>query len=79
MLVFAFANPMYLGKYPEKLESELSKYIKKEDMKNIFQKNNYFGLNHYQHTRVKFDENNLLGVRGAYMMKFLLTKVKIPN
>ena len=61
----AFANPMYLGKYPTKLESELSKYIKSGDMQNIYQKNDYFGLNHYQHIRVKSDKNNLLGFRNA--------------
>ncbi|MBD42133.1 MAG: beta-glucosidase [Pelagibacteraceae bacterium] len=62
----AFANPMYLGKYPTKLESKLSKYIKNGDMQNIYQKNDYFGLNHYQHIRVKFDKNNLLGMRNAF-------------
>ena len=35
-------------------------------MQNIYQKNDYFGLNHYQHIRVKFDKNNLLGMRNAF-------------
>ena len=32
----------------------------------ICKKNDYFGLNHYQHIRVKFDKNNLLGMRNAF-------------
>ena len=62
----SFADPMYLGKYPNELNLQLSKYIKTNDIKNIYQKNDYIGLNHYQHSRVKADKNHLLGARGAY-------------
>ena len=59
----AFLNPMYKGSYPSKLENELENFIRAKDMKNIFQKCDYIGLNHYQHSRVRADKNNLLGVR----------------
>ena len=62
----SFADPMYLGKYPEKLFQELNNYIRTDDMKTIYQKNDFIGLNHYQHIRVKSDKNNLLGARGAF-------------
>ena len=35
-------------------------------MQIINQKNDYIGLNHYQHTRVKADPTHLLKARGAY-------------
>ena len=31
----SFADPMYLGKYPEKLFQELNNYIRTDDMKTI--------------------------------------------
>ncbi len=62
----AFANPMYLGKYPNELYSKLKNYIKSNDMNDIYQKNNYIGLNHYQHSRVKADKDHLLGARGVF-------------
>ena len=62
----SFTNPIYLGKYPKDLFMQLDKYIKPNDMENIYQKNNYIGLNHYQHTRVKADKNHLLGARGVF-------------
>ncbi|PPR42451.1 MAG: 1,4-beta-D-glucan glucohydrolase [Alphaproteobacteria bacterium MarineAlpha5_Bin11] len=62
----AFLNPMYKGYYPSALENELKKYIFSNDIKNIYQKCDYIGLNHYQHSRVKADKNHLLGARGAY-------------
>ena len=62
----AFLDPMYKGKYPTILEAELKDYIQSDDLKNIFQPNDYIGLNHYQHTRVKADKNYVLGARGAY-------------
>ena len=62
----SYANPMYLGKYPDLLIDDLSKYIKQDDMKIIYQKNDFIGLNHYQHIRVKADENHLLKARGAF-------------
>ena len=62
----SFADPMYLGKYPKMLLKDLNDYIHTNDMKTIYQKNDFFGLNHYQHIRVKADNNNLLGARGAF-------------
>ena len=49
----SFADPMYLGKYPELLIDDVSKHIQQDDMKTIFQKNDFIGLNHYQHIRIK--------------------------
>ena len=54
-----------MGFYPPKLEYELGNNIDSHDMENIYQKCDYIGLNHYQHTRVKADSNHLLGARGA--------------
>ena len=62
----SYANPMYLGKYPNLLIDNLSQYIKQNDMDEIFQKNDFIGLNHYQHIRVKADNNHLLKARGAF-------------
>ena len=38
-----------LEEYPELLIDDVSKHIQQDDMKNIFQKNDFIGLNHYQH------------------------------
>ncbi len=61
----SFLNPMYTGSYPETLELELKKNIQKGDLENIYQKCDYIGLNHYQHSRVKSDKKYVLGARGA--------------
>ena len=57
---------MYLGRYPELLIDDVSKHIQQDDMKNIFQKNDFIGLNHYQHIRIKADNKSLLKARGAF-------------
>ncbi len=62
----SFADPMYLGKYPDLLIKDVSKYIREKDMEIINQKNDFIGLNHYQHYRIKADDNNLLKARGAF-------------
>ena len=62
----AFLDPMYTGSYPAALEYKLKKYIQNDDLKNIHQKCDYIGLNHYQHSRVKADKDYLLGARVAY-------------
>ena len=62
----SFADPMYLGRYPELLIDDVSKHIQQDDMKNIFQKNDFIGLNHYQHIRIKADNKSLLKARGAF-------------
>ena len=62
----AFLEPMYTGSYPIELEYKLKKHILTNDLKDIFQKCDYIGLNHYQHSRVKADKNYLLGARAAY-------------
>ena len=61
-----FLDPMYKGKYPKKFSKSVEKYCNKNDLETIFQKNDYIGLNHYQHTRVKSDPNYLLTARGAF-------------
>ena len=62
----SFADPMYLGRYPELLINDVSKHIQQDDMKTIFQKNDFIGLNHYQHIRIKADNKHLLKARGAF-------------
>ena len=62
----SYADPMYLGKYPDLILKNISGYIKQNDMRDIFQKNDFIGLNHYQHIRVKADKNHLLKARGAF-------------
>ena len=52
--------------YPELLIDDVSKHIQQDDMKNIFQKNDFIGLNHYQHIRIKADNKSLLKARGAF-------------
>ncbi len=61
-----FLDPMYKGEYPIKFVDSVNKYCLENDMKTINQKNDYIGLNHYQHTRVKHDPNYLLTARGAF-------------
>ncbi len=61
-----FLEPMYKGKYPNRFLKNIDKYFQENDMKIINQKNDYIGLNHYQHTRVKSDKNYLLTARGAF-------------
>ena len=61
-----FLDPMYKGNYPENFSKNIEKYNKEGDIKVINQKNDYIGLNHYQHTRVKSDPNYLLSARGAF-------------
>ncbi len=61
-----FLDPMYKGKYPNKFMQTLDKYFQNDDLKIINQENNYIGLNHYQHTRVKSDPTYLLTARGAF-------------
>tara|TARA_B100000131_G_scaffold29015_1_gene27245 strand:+ start:244 stop:1593 length:1350 start_codon:yes stop_codon:yes gene_type:complete len=61
----AYADPMYLGIYPKIIEKKIQHLIKQNDMKIISQKNDFIGLNHYQHIRVISDKNNLLGARSV--------------
>ena len=61
-----FLDPMYKGKYPKDFLILIEKYFRDGDMQIINQKNDYIGLNHYQHTRVKADPTHLLKARGAY-------------
>ena len=57
---------MYKGKYPKDFLVQIEKYFRDGDMEIINQKNDYIGLNHYQHTRVKADPAHLLKARGAF-------------
>ncbi len=61
-----FLDPMYKGKYPARFMKNVEKFCQSQDLEIINQKNDYIGLNHYQHTRVKSDPNYLLTARGAY-------------
>ncbi len=61
-----FLEPMYKGDYPKNFKDNVSKYCLEGDLNIINQKNDYIGLNHYQHTRVKNDPNYLLTARGAF-------------
>ena len=62
----SYANAMYLGKYPDLIYKKIEKHVRTNDMKTIFQKNDFIGLNHYQHIRVKADKNYPLKARGAF-------------
>ena len=61
-----FLDPMYKGIYPNNFLTNVEPYLKDGDLNTISQKNDYIGLNHYQHTRVKSDPDYLLKARGAY-------------
>ena len=61
-----FLDPMYKGEYPANFINSVNKYCLEDDLVIINQKNDYIGLNHYQHTRVKNDPSYLLTARGAF-------------
>ena len=72
----AYADPMYLGSYPKIIENKIQNLIRQNDMKIINQKNDFIGLNHYQHIRVISDKKHLLGARSVNL-KELSKKINI--
>ena len=57
----AFADPQFLGRYPELLEPLLAPYIEADDLKSIKQPLDFFGLNHYSPNYIRHDPDAALG------------------
>ena len=75
----AYADPMYLGSYPKIIEDKIQNLIKENDMKIIYQKNDFIGLNHYQHIRVISDKKNLLGARSVNLKELSKITTRYTN
>ncbi|WP_445681767.1 GH1 family beta-glucosidase [Radicibacter daui] len=61
----AFADPQWLGKYPERLAEPMREWIEPEDMAQIHQPLDWYGINHYSPLYAARDPEGPLGVRIA--------------
>jgi beta-glucosidase len=55
----AFPDPQILGRYPEPIADRLAPLIRADDFAIIRRKPDYFAFNHYTHTRVRHDKDQL--------------------
>jgi len=59
----AHADPMFLGHYPAPLAREFANLIEPDDMGIIHQRLDFFGLNHYNRSRIRHDPGARFGYR----------------